>query len=56
MICHGKIGPGKIGPAGPVLEAISGPAGPNLVDQNLSGRNDFGIQNWSGLTNSGGEG
>ena len=52
-VCHGKIGPGKIGPAGPVLEAISGPAGPNLVDQNWSGRTDFGIQNWSGLTNSG---
>ena len=43
VTCHGKIGPGKIGPAGPVLEAISGPAGPNLVDQNWSGRTDFGV-------------
>ena len=31
--CHGNIGPGKIGPAGPILDTKTGPAGPNLVDQ-----------------------
>ena len=27
--CHGKIGPGKTGPPGPILDAKTGPAGPN---------------------------
>ena len=31
--CHGNIGPGKIGPAGLILDTKTGPAGPNLVDQ-----------------------
>ena len=29
MTCHGKIGPGKTGPPGPILDAKTGPAGPN---------------------------
>ena len=33
MNCHGNIGLGKIGPAGPILDTKTGPAGPNLVDQ-----------------------
>ena len=31
--CHRNIGPGKFGPAGPILDTKTGPAGPNLVDQ-----------------------
>ena len=31
MGCHGKIGPGKTGPAGPILDAKTGLAGPLLV-------------------------
>ena len=31
MNCHGNIGPGKIGPAGPILDAKTGPARPILV-------------------------
>jgi len=51
--CHAKIGPGKIGPAGPILDVKTGPAGPNYVDQNWSGRTSFGIQNWSTLSKTG---
>ena len=32
-VCHRNIGPGKIGPAGPILDTKTGPAGQNLVDQ-----------------------
>ena len=48
MYCHGKIGPGKNSPSGPILDTKTGPARPILVNQSWSGRTSFGIQNWSG--------
>ena len=53
MACHGKIGPGKIGPPGPILDPKTDPARPNLVDQNRSYRTSFSIQNWSSLAKIG---
>ena len=45
--CHGNIGPGKIGPAGPILDTKTGLDRPNLVDQDWSGLTKIGpAQTW----------
>ena len=48
-----KLVRGKTGPAGPILDAKTGRAGPNQVDLNWSGRTTFGHQNQSDLTKTG---
>ena len=50
MACHGKISPGKTGPASQILDAkLVRPEQQKLV----AGRTTFGYQNQSGLTKNG---